>query len=918
MSIAAGTRLGPYVIEAPLGAGGMGEVYRARDSKLGRSVAIKVLPAALADDVERIGRFEREARALAALNHPRIATLFGLEESDHQTHRHLLVMELVDGETLAERLRQGPLPPETALALAQQIAEALEAAHEKGIIHRDLKPANVKITPDDQVKVLDFGLAKALGTEPGSGKADAMNSPTLTLGATQAGLILGTAAYMSPEQARGYAADHRSDIFAFGVVLFEMLTGRQPFKGDTVSDVLASVLARDVDLGSLPATLNPRLPDLVRRCLEKSPKRRWQAIGDVRAEIEIIAASPRALPPPPAHAPPAPAAGLWKRALPAVGLALGASVVTAAIMWAGRTQAPSPIVTRFAVTLDVKDDFRGMSRAMLAVSPDGKTIVFSAGTPAMLYVRHMGDLQARPIHGSDEAGSTPTGPLFSPDGRSVAYWSSVDQSLRRIPVDGGAPVMICKTELPSGASWTADGLVFVNTEGIQRVAADGQPPETLVKLADNENAFGPQLLPGGRTLIFTTAPAGGSGEKWERARLVAQPLPSGVRKTILEGGADARYVAPGYLVFARAGVLFAAPFDAGRLAVTGKEAAVVEGVRRGSGTIGSAGANYSVSDTGTLVYIPGPLSTIMSRLHLALFDRHGVTEALDVAPGPYQLPRLSPDGRRIAFESDDGRDANIWVYDVGSKQAARRLTFGGRNRSPAWSADSERVTFESDRDSRPGIFWQRADGTGTPERLTTADTGAEQQPLSWAPSGDLLLFDEIVNGRTALWAFSLRDRRTSRLKGIESTQLTGAVFSPDGRWVAYSAREPGRSNAVYVEPFPQTGAKYQISDSAEDGHHPLWSPDGAEVFYTPGPGTRLTRVPVVTSPGFSYGAPSIIERPFTNTAGSAGRTYDITRDGKRFIGLTEQLSDAGRAAPPQILVVLNWLEELRQRVPLAK
>jgi Tol biopolymer transport system component len=637
---------------------------------------------------------------------------------------------------------------------------------------------------------------------------------------------------------------------------------------------------------------------LLERCLRKDVKSRLQAIGDARIMLEEKDDPP--LPP---------AKGARVGIVAALMLAVGALAALAVVTT--RPHPVTPNITRFSIPLVPTQQFIGLARAVVAVSPDGKTIAYSARSPAMLYVRALNDLETKAVRGTESPGAAPTGPLFSPDGRYLVYWTNIDQSLKRIPVEGGAPLTVCKTELPDGMTWTGDDIVFSNTEGIQRVSPNGGTPERLVAIDTGESAFGPLLLPGGQAVLFTVAPVTGSDGRWDRAKVVVQPLPSGPRKTLIEGAADARYLQTGHIVFARAGVLYAVPFDIDRLAITGKETPVVEGVRRGIGTVGAASANYSVSDTGTLVYVPGPLATNSSQLQLALLDAAGGIKVLDVRPGPYGRPRVSPDGRHIAFESHDGKDANIWVRDVGGRGAARRLTFGGSNRSPAWSADSRRVAFQSDREGDLGISWQRADGTGPPERLTRADRGTEQRPLSWAPGGDRFLFDSTTNGRTTLWVYSIRDRQAKRFAGLESTNLTGAVFSPDGHWVAYAAREAGGRNAVYVEPFPQTGAKYQISNSSEDGHHPLWTANGKQLIYVPGPGTRLVRVPAATSPTFSFGAPSFIEEPFFNTAGSVERGFDLMPDGDRIVSLRGGSAQGGDASAEEIRVVLNWFQELK-------
>ncbi|HEX5473350.1 MAG TPA: protein kinase [Vicinamibacterales bacterium] len=939
-----GSTAGSYQFLSKLGEGGMGEVYRARDLKLGRIVAIKVLPDALAGDPERIARFEREARALAALNHPNVATLYGLETVPSGTHGHLLVMELVEGETLADRLARGPIPLEEAVTLARQIAEGLEAAHERGIVHRDLKPANIKITPDGQVKLLDFGLAKAMESDGGPdprGNLDLANSPTFTrlrqgfgaagprqgFGAagsrqggggadagyadpglgTAVGVIMGTAAYMSPEQARGFPADHRSDIFSFGIVLYEMLTARRLFDGDTLSDILAGVIARDPDLSGLDPMWNPRLPDLIRRCLAKSPKKRWQAIGDARAELEIIAAAPRvspAIPTAAAHAP------RWRRALPlaALGVAL---IAVAGLVWRGRPAAPADAVTRFSIVLADGQQFGGTQRSVLALSHDGRLLAFTAGPPRNLWVRPMDALDVHPVKGS-EGDAWPTGPVFSPDDLSLAYWNPADQTIDRVPVAGGAPLTLCATELPSGMTWSASGLVFANTEGIFRVADGGGQPDLLIKGTPGELAFEPQLLPDGRTVLFTTADAVGGSERWDAGTIVVQTVGRSDRQTLIDQATDARYVASGHLLFARGGALYAQRFDAATRTLSGAAVPVIEGVMRGTGTYGSGTLDLAVSDQGTLAYLPGPLTPIGASASMARFDLAGASQPLGLPPGSYQAPRLSPDGRRIAFIEDDGRDANVWVYGLDSDRAPRRLTFVGHNRSVAWSADSQSIAYRSDRDGAMAIYRQREDGTGAPERLTVPARQTWDVPLSFSPDGEWLLFDRVAGGRTTLWALSLRERRAARFGTVESSQLTGAVFAPDGKWVAYAARQIGRQNQVFVEPFPATGAKYLVSGTGEDAHHPVWAPDGTAIFYTPGPGTRITRVPVTLTPSVSFGAASVLPRPFANLAGSSDRPYDVARDGTHFLSVTDPIvSNKGLRS---ITVVTHWFEELNARV----
>ena len=906
MSLAPGARLGGYEITGALGAGGMGEVYRARDSKLGRSVALKLLLDAVAGDPDRIARFEREAKSLAALNHPHIAALFGLEQSNG---RHFLVMELVEGETLAERIARGPLPLEQALSVAVQIADALEAAHEKGIVHRDLKPANVKITPDELVKVLDFGLAKAMETE--SAVSNLAHSPTLSMMATQAGMILGTAAYMSPEQAKGKPADQRSDVFSFGVVLYEMLTGRQPFQGETAPEILASVLIREPELSGLPPNLNPRLPDLLKRCLDKNPKRRWQAIGDVRAELETIAANPRAVPATALAGAPQP---MWKRVVPILATAFVVAGATAAAMWSLRPSQPAP-VTRFLFTFLPTQQLTNANRPSLTLSPDGTQVVYIASN--RLFVRSMAELEPRAIPGTESAAGL-SNPVFSPDGRTVAFYTGTDCTLKKVAVSGGAAVTIYPVDTPpQGVTWSENDILFAQPEkGILRVSANGGAPQLLVAMKAGEALYRPEMLPGGEFILFTLAGTGG-GLDWDKAQIVIQSVKTSARRVLVSGGSDGRYVPTGHIVYALGGVLFVVPFDLRHLTVSGGPVPIVEGVRRGAGG-GGAAAQFAFSSTGSLVYSPGPATTSGAQRDLVLVDRTGAVERVNVPAGPYDHPRFSPDGKRVAFGIDDRKDVSVWIYDLSGTTAMRRLAFGGKDRFPAWSANSERVAFQSDREGDAGIFWQRADGNGPVERLTKADAGAAHIAESWSPAGDRLLFSVTKGAVVSLSVLTLPDKTVAPFDAVQSERPTSAVFSPDGRWVAYATSDAtGGRDTVYVQPFPPTGTKYQISKD-EGGHHPLWSPDGKELTFIPDAG-RLVGVSITTKPSFSFGNPVSIPRAFSGSNGSAEvRSHDISADGKRFIGLVNgsSVGPAGTLSAPQLQVVLNWFEDLKTRVPV--
>jgi serine/threonine-protein kinase len=907
MPLSSGSRLGAYEIVAAIGAGGMGEVYRARDTRLNRDVALKILPELFAGDAERMARLHREAQLLASLNHPNIGVIYGLEGQDRQDGQDgplALVLELIEGPTLADRIAAGRIPIDEALLIARQVVDALEAAHERGIIHRDLKPANIKVTPEGRVKVLDFGLAKAMTGEEaaGAGRAALTHSPTLSMMATQAGMILGTAAYMSPEQAQGLPVDHRTDVFSFGVVLYEMLSGRQPFHGETAAAILASVLIRDADLNALPPNLSRRLVDLIRRCLEKNPKQRWHAAGDLRVELEAIAEAPLALPAPQAGAP----APLWKRAATMAAVAAGAAALTSGAWWYSRPPAaPAPLVSRFAVLLAQNQQFTNTGRHVVALSPDGTAMVYVANQ--QLFLRSLSDPVARPIPGTN-LGTAITEPVFSPDGQSLAFWAIADNTIKRIAVTGGAAFTICSALNPLGMSWDANGILFGQgpTRSIMRVSPNGGAPETLVK-ADTI-PYGPQLLPDGDTLLYTLA-AVDESDRWDKAQIVAQSLKTGVRKVLVDGGTDARFVGSGHIVYAIGGVLFAVPFDARKLAVTGGKAPVVEGVSRADTAI-TGDAQYSVSRNGTLIYLPGPASTDAAQRDLALVDRNGSVTLMKLPVGPYEYPRLSPDGKQIAMGTDDRQTANVWIYGTNGTTARRQLTFGGKNRYPIWSADSTRVAFQSDREGDSAIFWQRADGTGSAERLTRPGKNVAHIPQAWSPTADQFLVDVVDGGVHTLAVFSMASRKIESFDGVRSKAMLNAVFSPDGRFVAYDANESEAAAAtrVYVQPFPATGAKYALPP----GINPMWSRDGKKLFSQRRAG--MTVVDVTTQPAFAFGNPVEFVRPFNGGGPDSARNFDITAE-DRFLGVMNA-GQGDLSSTPQIEAVLNWFEELKQRVPV--
>ena len=908
MSLGPGTRLGPYEILSAIGAGGMGEVYRARDTKLGRDVAIKVLPSTVTSDPDRLARFTREAQVLASLSHPNIAAIYHVEET---ADAPALVMELVEGETLADRIARGPVPIEEALRIAKQTAEALEAAHEKGIIHRDLKPANIKLTQSGDVKVLDFGLAKLSDAGPGGPHSIAglSLSPTITSPALVTGIsmLIGTAAYMAPEQAKGAAADHRSDIFSFACVLYEMLTGRQAFKGDSVTEILAGVIKEEPDLALLPPHLNPRVVELIRRCLAKDPKRRWHAAADVRMELEAALANPRSVATSIAadtHQP------RWRRAIPLVVTAVIAGAIAGGAVWYAR---PAPVagITRFSIVLPDGQELTRLGRHNISVSPDGQAIVYVAD--GELYLRRMSDVEARPINGTKEDVNTP---FFSPDGQWIAYYSVPEGKLKKIALTGGAPVTIAAAINPFGAVWLAGDRILVGQgpQGIASVSANGGTLDTAIKVADGEFAHGPQMLPDGDHVLFTLAKGTGSA-RWDQGQVVVQSLRTGARGVVINGGSDARYVPTGHIVYGLGANLLAVPFDAAALKATGGPVPVVEGVGRSSPS-NTAAMFLGFSANGTLAYFVGS-GAVDTAFTLTVVDRKGAALKLPLQPAVYTYPRVSPDGKQLAVQVDaEDSGSNIWIYDMAGAVAPRRLTFGGTNRSPAWTPDGRQIVFISNREHNANaIFRQSADGSGSAERLIDPATA---QPTSLRVTAQRMVIYHDARGDGDVWMFPLdgthKPQQVTRDKGNQ----TDASVSPDGRWVAYTSTEGG-GDAVYVQPLPTTGAKYQVATG--DAHDPMWAPDGRQLFYLAanfGADHRLTSVDVRTEPGFTFANPTVIFQPLVASAEGETSPYDITRDGRQFLVRTPTGIGIGsnNLTKPEMRVTVNWFDELKARVPV--
>lgn len=895
-----------YQVKEKIGAGGMGVVYRATDMRLHREVAMKALPAVFASDPERLTRFEREARLLATLSHPNVAAIHGLEEWEG---KRFIVMELAGGETLAARIAKGPVPLEESMKIALQIAEALENAHEKGIIHRDLKPANIKITAEGKVKLLDFGLAKAFQGEMSA--VDAMKSPTLTDPMTRPGLILGTAAYMAPEQAQGKSVDKRADIWAFGCILYECLTGRRAFGGDAVTETLAAVLKDAPDWIALPNNTPPGLHRLLRRCLQKDPRQRLNAIGDARLEIDDAQITPpeaksnigqSGSAPPPARLQPLP----WVLA----GL-LAAILAVVAAVWAPWRKPLSPAPMHLSVKLGANLTLAGQL-SYVASSPDGAVIAFVAREAAAprpkLYVQPLYQDHATPLPGTDGAYY----PFFSPDGQWIAFFAG--GKLKKISASGGsAEVTLCDAPDARGATWAEDGTITFTPDirqgtVLMRVGSDGGIPKPLTTRADGEiTQRWPQILPGGRAVLFTSNNVIGD---FDAASLVVQPLPSGARKVVLRGGYHGRYVPSGHLVYMHEGALFAAPFDLERREVTGQAVLVLKGVRS---MMDSGYAEFALSETGLLLYRPGPSIGGSAPIHW--LNREGQTKLLRSTPLNWSDLEFAADGRRLAIEIVD-RQRNIWIYEW-ERDALSRLTSSSANdTNPVWSPDGRRLAFASTRGDRstPNLYWQSPDGTDEAHRLT--ESFNQQLPFSWHPNGKFLAFEEVdPKTKSDVMILPLVEDGAAGLKPGKPIVFLNTpsserapVFSPDGRWLAYVSDESG-GDEVYVRPFPGPGGKIPISTSG--GNFPTWSRAKRELFY--GTGTEIMLVPfTVEGDTFHAGKPQLWSERRYSSRGAQERMFDLHPDGERFALRLIQPQGPGGATPDHVSFIINFFEELKR------
>lgn len=894
MTLNQGAKLGPYEVLSPLGAGGMGEVYRATDSRLDRAVAIKVLPEAMANDPERTVRFQREAKVLASLNHPNIASIYGFEEAEG---KRFLVMELVEGATLADRLHDGALSVEDALTIARQIAEALEAAHERGIIHRDLKPANVKITPEGTVKVLDFGLAKAMAAEDRS-STEIVNSPTITAGYTKAGVILGTAAYMSPEQARGRPVDRRTDIWSFGVVLYECLSGHRPFEGETATDLIAKILERDADWGALPATTPTNVRMLLQRCMQKDRKQRLRDIGEAWVVLDGALAGDFSV----SGLAPVRPKPKWRSLLP---WAVCAVLVASLGIVSFTDRAVKQAVLRLTMSIPESQSLAAFPGTMMDISPDGTRVVFVGRSESarQLYLRHLHQPDATPLPNTDDGFC----PFFSPDGEWIAFCQK--GKLRKISILGGPATTICDAADLRGGSWGVDGTIVFSPNprsGLWRVPEAGGEPVKMTEAGVGDATpthRWPQILPDGKTALLT---ATDKNSEYTDAKIIAVSLATNEQKVVLTGGTFARYVPAGFLVFGRAGTLMAAPFDAGKLEVTGAPVPILEGVQNGP-TYGSF--QYVFSQTGTLVYVGGAAG---GEQEVPIWiDREGKETPISQHKRDYNSDvRMSPDGTRLATTLIDGGNSDIWILEIERDSFTRLTVDEAVDQNLRWSPDGKWIVFTSNRGKTSlNLFRQLADGTGEAERLTTSEN--PQFPSSFTPDGSILVYVERAPKTDG-------DIMYLRLDGPERTPEVFLatpfaerlpVLSADGKWLAYVSNESGETE-VYVRPFLRLGAKVKVS--AGRGFAPKWSPDGKEIFYQAE--SKMMAVSVsIQDDVLRASSPRLL---FEIKSFSYNGPHDVSSDGNRFL-FYRPVGDI-KEQSQQPTVVVNWFDELKAKAPTRK
>jgi serine/threonine-protein kinase len=887
----------------------MGEVYRALDRNLGRQVAIKILPEEFSTDPERLARFEREAKLLATLNHPNIAAIYGFEDADR---RRFLSLELVEGETLQARLDRGALPMDEAFETCRQVAEGLEAAHERGVVHRDLKPGNIMITPEGKIKILDFGLAKAYVADTTG--VDIANSPTITAQMTEPGVILGTAAYMSPEQARSRSVDKRTDIWAFGCVLYECLTGTRAFHGETVSDTLAHILKSEPDWTKLPAETPIRIRTLLRRCLEKSPKDRLHDIADVRIDILEAISQPSGTEPVMARRP----IRAW--ILGGVICVLAVGALATFITWHLKVAGPSIPIVRSVLKIGsgqwldgLRSTFDRPSRTAMAFASNGGFIVYSAisenpGSQAksQIYLRRMDQIEAVPITGTEGGIS----PLLSPDDRWIGFWE--DGKLKKVPVNGGVPTTLCDLDSPFGVDWGPDNTIVFSSGfgGLYRISGEGGKPEVLTlpdKTKDEISHRLPHFLPDGTGVLFTVMGEDGYDL---HPRLALLDLKSRKWRKVMEDAADGRYLRTGHIVFLRQGILMAVGFDLGRLQIKGQPLPVVGDVMQAlnlaTNSADTAAGQYSVSAAGWLAYAPGGICPDRQN-SLERVDRNGNVAPVTDYRAPFAAPRFSPNGKRIAYRTV-AMEWRVWIYDL-DRGTHTPLTGDGRAGYVAWTPDGKRLAFDWFKSGLRNIYWQAADGSSAMERLTTGENSQRQGPF--APDGATMAFMENKPDRNwDILLLDIKSRRVTHLLDSKAAEIFPEI-SPNGHWLAYVSDESGRKE-VWVRPFPGPGGKWQIS--TEGGSEPIWSKDGKQLFYRQ---TDLAWVvDIQTEAGFSASRPRLMFKKAGYNRGSVNREWDLWPDGQGF--LMVKLDERKPQPVTEIILIQNWFEELKRLVPASK
>ncbi|MGD1148653.1 MAG: protein kinase [Thermoanaerobaculaceae bacterium] len=899
MELTAGTRVGPYEIVAPLGAGGMGVVYRARDTRLGREVALKFLPPDFATDPERHARFEREAKLLASLNHPHIAALYGLE---HLDNHHALVLELVEGEGLDELIARGPVPPDEAIPIAVQIAEALEAAHEKGIVHRDLKPANVKVRPDGTVKVLDFGLAKAW--EEQVANSDPALSPTITSHHTRAGVILGTAAYMSPEQARGKPVDKRADIWAFGCLVYEMLSGERTFGGDTVTDVIAAVVTREPDWSTLPSGVTPHTRQALQRCLEKDPKRRFRDIGDARFELEegmrSSGAEPRSAAPTPA--PVLVAAPARTATLPWIAAALGLVLAVGSVVAYVRAASVHAHTVRSYVLPPDKNHFIfNGSMGGAELSPDGTRIVFAASDDSgrkLLWLRPLDSLTAQPLEGTDGASY----PFWSPDSRFVGFF--IPGKLKKIDILGGPPQSICDASSGRGGTWSQEGAIVFASDvygGLRRVSSAGGASVAITELDRSRGQTSqrwPVFLPDGRHFLYWAGNPTASSQ--ETKGIYVGTLDEKGQRFLLQADSDALYALPGYLLYLREQSLMAHPFDAGSLKFKGEAFPVAEDVASPeSYRLG----RFSVSQDRSLVYLTGQNDRSQAIWLNASGQDVGPVGDAAIVGGI----RLSPGGQTLAeiVQEPQTKNVDVWLVDL-ARGVKTRFTFDpAADFDPVWSPDGSRIAWASNTKGHFDLYVKSSTGAGEAETLLASE--ADKYCTDWSRDGRFVAYTQLDpkgNNGADIWILPLFGDRTPYPFLATPFNEGNAVFSPDGRWLAYQSNESGKSE-IYITPFPQAGGKWQVSQGG--GLTPSWRADGQELYYST-PDGRLMEVSVAAKgPAVEVGAPREFSKVQMASPNPGAWSYAVAPKSDRVLLLQ---SEKGAAVP--LTLVTHWTEGLKR------